>query len=178
MPSCSLRRTPACAVRTGPRRLLRPSATRAPKTRAACSFRSPCIEATVRSSLEGKAAAHRTTNFAFGTSVPARSAASSSSNGQRPAEFRPRPSPAQIFAALNAKAAAAVAAKAASAAEDSNQAERALAPLHAAAAAAVSAKATDAAEESRRAELARAPLAFDLLRAVVEADCLNCQPAG
>ena len=104
------------------------------------------------------AAAHRTSNFAFGTSVPARSAASSSSNGQRPAEFRPRPSPAQIFATLNAKAAAAVAAKAASAAEDSNQAERALAPLHAAAAAAVCAKATDAAEESRRAELARAPL--------------------
>ena len=37
-----------------------------------------------------EAAAHRTSNFAFGTSVPARSAASSSSNGQRPAEFRPR----------------------------------------------------------------------------------------
>ena len=68
-----------------------------------------------------EAAAHRTSNFAFGTSVPARSAASSSSNGQRPAEFRPRPSPAQIFAALNAKAAAAVAAKAASAAEDSTR---------------------------------------------------------
>ena len=72
-----------------------------------------------------EAAAHRASNFAFGTSVPARSAASSSSNGQRPAEFRRRPSPAQIFAAPNAKAAAAVAAKAASAAEDSNQAERA-----------------------------------------------------
>ena len=35
------------------------------------------------------AAAHRTSNFAFGTSVPACRAASSSSNGQRPAEFRP-----------------------------------------------------------------------------------------
>ena len=61
-----------------------------------------------------EAAARRTSKFAFGTSVPARSAASSSSNGQRPAEFRARPSPAQIFAAVNAKAAAAVAAQAAS----------------------------------------------------------------
>ena len=51
-----------------------------------------------------------------------------------------------------------MAAQAASAAEDSNQAERARAPLHAAAAATICAKATDAAEESRRAELARAPL--------------------